>query len=107
MFTQAEYNPRARKLHVLALISREKFRDWRAAELIEFVGGDLAWYGGRGRYSWGTCSDLGFRQFISISWNDFNPYRAAYCDVDTRKEYPEGSKSKWKEINGDQARAEG
>lgn len=66
MFAMAGFNPRARRLRIKTMIHRGGFRDWRPSQLVEFASGDLAWRGAGARFSWGTCSDLYFRQFIYL-----------------------------------------
>lgn len=84
MFTRADYNKRRRRLGIFAMVHRPGWRNWRPSQLVRFRCGDLAWWGGGDRFSWGIS--LSFMQRVQLRWNVFNEYRAWRCDIDTRKE---------------------
>jgi hypothetical protein len=87
MFTQAGYNARARKVGPMAWVHRGSWKRHRPAALVRFAGGDLAWYGGNGRFSWGECRDFTLCCVIDgPSLDDFHPWRAWRCDLETREE---------------------
>lgn len=55
MFLQAGFNPRVRGTRIVAFVwhARARWRYKRAAELVQWQCGDLAWWGSGG-ISWGT-----------------------------------------------------
>jgi len=85
MFTRAGFNARADRLGIRAAIHRAGWSWPRAAELIRFrPSGDLCWYGAGG-LSWGTCSDLSFKNWIHLSGQGWFDRQLAACDLTTRK----------------------
>lgn len=84
MFTRAGFNPRRRRLRIYAMVHGAGWRGWRPSQLVRFRCGDLCWWGGADRFSWGIS--LSFLSRIHLSWNTFNEYRAWRCDLATRKQ---------------------
>lgn len=89
MFTKAGFCPRFRRVGIRAMVHKPTFRNWRPSQLVIFRAGDLAWYGGGYRFSWGSAAGFSIRSFINLDWHTFNPYRAWRCELDTRVEHGE------------------
>lgn len=83
MFLQAGFNPRMRRTGIVALVTANGWKGGhRRSNLAVHASGDLLWYGGEGRLSWGD--NLHFRSFIHLPWSVFNPFEAKSFDLVTR-----------------------
>ena len=80
MFLQAGFNPRVRGTRIVALVwhRRARWRERRAAELVQFRSGDFAWWGGRG-ISW--PESLAVANLVHVDFWSLPEPRCPTCEL--------------------------